>query len=600
MPTAAAASGLDCQVSQDVLDCGELLRVDLGTGVNQVTTPAAWEVTSPQPQASPAATADQGLTTNTGEGTAEGASPATTRPTAPAAQVSASGTPDPRASSATTAPTAPATGTGAWTRVTGSATTEVPLALDDEGGLTVDGEAVSGLSLGGERPVWAAPVEVPRRLAGMRLPVTREVWVVGDGEQLAVVDGPETLWVRDLPEGTADLTGATDSAPPEWLVDSGAVVLAEPEGIIALDPETGTTLWTVTTPVTSWAASDGTIVVVSGATASVLSFETTSPSSTALPTSGPDSEEALDLEAIRNATLEVPELCMPAASQEGGATFVDGVASSTEAGVVPATATMKEVIPGVFDSRPVAVVVMSCSGGGNTGFDVLAVYSQADGLLGELDLVTSGDVGTTPNLLIEEVHAVGETITLTVPSIQVAGDDSCQACEGSASATVTARWDGESLGIVDVVYSLPSGSLRIPATEDVQAAYDAIASGEAEEAEQYMSPELAAELDVTLGAQGSTDTVRSLQFPEGGSVVSCALAAPGLDTGTYSAPGVESGTEALDPGAVICPVTSDDPALPWLAPQQDQYGNDSYLSWLILEADESGDFRVTGFGRAFG
>ena len=57
----------------------------------------------------------------------------------------------------------------------------------------------------------------------------------------------------------------------------------------------------------------------------------------------------------------------------------------------------------------------------------------------------------------------------------------------SAEATVTAQWDGDSLDIADVLYRLPSGAVRVPTAQDVQVAYDAIASDD-DAAKAWLQP----------------------------------------------------------------------------------------------------------------
>mgnify|MGYP002651769655 CR=1 FL=1 len=61
--------------------------------------------------------------------------------------------------------------------------------------------------------------------------------------------------------------------------------------IRALDPVDGSTIWRVSTPVTSWAAGDGYVVVFNGSTTSIMTFDSGSSSTraTALPTSAPTS-----------------------------------------------------------------------------------------------------------------------------------------------------------------------------------------------------------------------------------------------------------------------------------------------------------------------
>ena len=97
---------------------------------------------------------------------------------------------------------------------------------------------------------------------------------------------------------------------------------------------------------------------------------------------------------------------------------------------------------------------------------------------------------------------------------------------------------------------------------------------------------------VGLDRPSPSNTVRAAQFPEGGRVVECKLAGPAETT--YNPPGTD-----LPQGSIVCPVTTDDPAKPWLQPRVDQYGTESYVSWLVLRADETGAYTVIDIGRAF-
>ena len=254
---------------------------------------------------------------------------------------------------------------------------------------------------------------------------------------------------------------------------------------------------------------------------------------------------------------------------------------------------MRALQPGVFDGSPVMIAVLRCYGGGNTAFDAIAVYDSDKALIGSVDHVMQDDIGETPDLVIENLRSVGNTVIYSVPGIKVAGDTACHACAGGAEATVTAQWDGDSLEVTDVLYRLPSGAVRIPATQDVQVAYDAIASDDEATAEDLVEQSVLNELDQHLGlGQDPASTVRAVQFPTGGRVVGCELAGP--DGTPYSMSG---NGQAVSAGTIACPVTTDDPTKPWLHPKPDQYGRRTYASWLILHADERGHYKVIGIGR---
>ena len=581
IPDELVGTTLDCRPTQDVLDCGDFLRIDLTTGVNQAaksgTTSAAAPgadpseaPSDPSQDAAPGADATPGADADTTPGTSATAAPASNDSV----------------------------------RLGESASDAAPLAVSADGVLTVDGTAVKGLALDGAAPVWAARVDVPRKLGGVDLPATRQVWVVSDGATMAAVDGSTLLWSSALPEGAAALNGLGAPVPPRWLVSQDAIVVAHPDAVVAIDPADGATAWRVDGAVTSWFASGDTVVVFNGSTMSLLSFDSGSEPVTALPTSAPvaGGAPALSPDDLRNSTLEVPDgRCSSAGSKDPNtgaamAAFVDGVATQTlSPGIsgTPSTATMTEVLPGVFDGSPVMLVVLNCLGG-NSGSSAVVAYDADKTLIGSVDRPTdnSSPFSGAP---IENLRSVGNTVIYTMPGLQAAGDGSCHACRGSAEATITAQWDGDSLDIVDVLYRLPSGAVRVPTAQDVQVAYDAIASGDDAAAAGLVDQDVLDRLDGHLGGGQPTPstTVRALQFPEGGRVVECKLAGP--EETTYNPRGTN-----LPQGSIVCPVTTDDPDKPWLHLKVGQYGTESYASWLILRADETGAYTVVNFGRAFG
>ncbi|WP_285297542.1 hypothetical protein [Actinomyces israelii] len=563
VPDELAGRALSCQYTQEAIDCGDLLSIDPSTGVNTagpVTVPAA-------------------------------------APASPDATPGAAGGQPPAPDSAFPAPPTASVQLGE------SASEDTPLAVSPDGSLTAGGKTIRELTFDG--PVWAARIDMPRTFAGMTLPMTRRVWVVSDGATMAGLDGSSLLWSGTLPDGVAALNGLGAQDPPRWLVAKGAIVIAHPDAIVAIDPMSGSTVWQADGTVTSWSASGDAIVVVNGSTASLLSFGKGSvpATATALPSSAPtgDTAPAPDLEDMKGSTLEVPDLCKTAGSQDPAtgktmAAFVDGVATGSSAVGAPPTATMTALRPGVFDGSPVAITVLRCYGGGNTVFDVVAAYDSDKTLIGSVDHVVKDDIGESPDLVVKNLRSVGNTLVYTVPGIKVAGDAACHACEGSAEATVTDQWDGDSLEITDVLYRLPSGAVRIPSAQDVQTAYDAIASDDRAVEDELVEPKALNALDQHLGAgQNRSSTARAVQFPTGGRVVGCALAGP--SGSPYSTNG--SG-RASAPGDIICPVTTDDPTMPWLHPRPDGGpGRGAYASWLILRADETGKYQVVDIGRAF-
>jgi len=110
--------------------------------------------------------------------------------------------------------------------------------------------------------------------------------------------------------------------------------------------------------------------------------------------------------------------------------------TGTAPGAAPPSATMRALQPGVFDGSPVMIAVLRCYGGGNTAFDAIAVYDSDKALIGSVDHVMQDDIGETPDLVIENLRSVGNTVIYTMPGLQTAGDGYCHACTGSAEATI--------------------------------------------------------------------------------------------------------------------------------------------------------------------
>ena len=194
-----------------------------------------------------------------------------------------------------------------------------PLSVSSDGTVSVNRDKVSGLKLDGTKPVWATRVEASRKLAGVSLPMSRDIWVVSDGVTVAGLDGSSVLWSSKLPEDVGALNTLGTEVVPRWQTSKGAIVMAYPDSLRALDPVDGSTIWRVSTPVTSWAAGDGYVVVFNGSTTSVLAFDSGSSSTraTALPTSAPVSADAPDLKELKNADLDVPGICAEAFSRGG-------------------------------------------------------------------------------------------------------------------------------------------------------------------------------------------------------------------------------------------------------------------------------------------
>ncbi|MCR2053236.1 hypothetical protein NSA19_10390 [Actinomyces bowdenii] len=564
LPDELTGADLNCTASSGVLDCGAQVQLDLGTGA----------YTDPPPLTTPPPTA-------AAEDDADATKPPPAAPSTPSGDEAAPSV-----------------------RLGETSSDEAPIISPSGAVTTSDGTAIAGLTLDPLAPTWAAQAKVARRVGAFRIPGSQAAWVISDGTTLAAVKGKELLWSRPLPEGAAGLNGLGGQDEPSWLVMGGTLIMAQSDGVVATSIADGTETWRITTPVTSWLPSKDRILIANNGQVALLSPEEGLPRADGIAPSAPAAAPGLD--SLGDSTLDIPADCAPvgAPSADGAtssATFVGGVATAETAGEqeevgAPPSVTITSVTPTTIVGKPVALAVLSCSGGGNTTRSTVAAYDEDGSYMGALPSDQLDAIGHTPNLLIESLHAVGSTVFFHVPGIQMAGDQGCQACSGSATATATAQWNGSGMDVVDVLYDTPAGGLRIPPLPDVQAFYDAIAAQDYTTASQHADDKLLGALNqqVTNPAAEGQFTLRTMQFPKGGTVTGCSLAGPGTITvgqGTVAATGVQ-------PGEVICAVSSDDPALPWLHPIQDASGATSYTVWMVLTAGTDGSFEAVRFERA--
>ena len=622
VPDELAGQNLNCTMSTKTLDCGERISIDLASGINSPAKPSTFSAaeltTSPsqEPGDSRASAGDPTSSTAPSadaspERASEASSTASTVPSPDASTTTSStGSVAPSASDAPTSSSAPTS-----VRLGHAPTADVPLSVSEDGTVSVNKDKVSGLTLDGTKPVWAARVEAPRKIVGVNLPSSREVWVVSDGVSVAALDGSTVLWSNKLPDGAGALNGLGSDTPPRWQMSKGAIVMAHPDSLRALDPIDGTAIWQVSSPVTSWAAGDGYVVVFNGSTTSVMTFDSGSSSTraTALPTSAPTSaaKPAPSLEELGGATLDVPTVCADGfasvvrgttksqviekmKNDKTSLTFSSGTATAA-AGNGPGgssfTVALKEAQPGFFGSSPVTVAVLECNSGTAAAFDVMAAYNGDKQMVGSLIMGGSNEIGYTPATHMENLRVVGGTVLFNMPQLMVAGDMDCKACSGSGTAAVAAQWDGESLELFDVVYHLPTQDIHRPSLVKVQTVYDALAAKEDNKVTDQVDPAVLSSLDQPAGSTQAGDaTARSAYLPKGGKVATCMLAGP--KNSTFASMVI---AEDLAPGSILCPITSEDQSKPWMQPVPTRTSQLEYGAWLIITPSEEG-FKVTGLG----
>lgn len=624
VPDELAGQDLSCKIRTKTLDCGERISIDLASGINSPSKPSTLSAAAPaassqepggqEPNGSSTSTGDSASSTapapaNSSESDSETSPAASDNPSA-----GTSATASPAVSAPPSASEAPASAPTS-VRLTEAPSGNVPLSVSKDGTVSVSGDKIT-LTLDGSKPVWAARVEAPRKIVGVNLPSNREVWVVSDGVTVAALDGTTLLWSSRLPDGAGPLNGLGTDAPPHWQMSEGAIVMAHPDSLRALNPIDGTTIWQISTPVTSWAAADGYVVVLNGSTTSVLAFDSASSSTraTVLPTSAPTSADAPDPKDLQNASLDVLGICGDAFSKSGpGQTYAEVVEQAPQktkvtfsegrssvavrgngvGGGSSKTISIKELQQGLFGTSPVMVAILDCNADRpDDGPNVLVAYNADKEMVGSLVMGGSNEIGYVSAQRMEHLRVVGATILFDEPELRIYGDVTCRYCAGSASATVTAQWDGQALALADVVYHIPdglptSGDHRRPSLAEVQAVYDDLASGQDDKAAEHVDPTIPSYLDQPAEKVPAGNTMRTAFMPEGGKVVACLLAGPKGASGASVASSM-----AVDQGTIICPIALDDPSKPWMKPRPSGSAQKEYGSWLLLSSDME-HFRIT-------
>jgi hypothetical protein len=543
--------------------------------------------------------------------------------------------------------------TGQGTRL--SEDSSGPYVVAEDGSVTV-GEAASGhgaktgdgvgdLSLDGDAPVWALPVDAPRTLGGVDLPVTEQLWVVSDGTHLAGLSGSDVLWQQDLDEDTAGLTGLGTEDGPRWYALPGVVLVAGPDAIRAVDARSGEDRWQIDAPddgaIDAW-TTDGThLWIQSDEALSMLDLTEAADDQDSPVPALPDGDDwkadlpkAPSLDELKKSKLEIPGGCAnfglhyqetyvdsdkdpePA---PGEATFKDGTAKATgkdESGYAGVSLRDKATNT-VVDGKPVTVVGMDCFGGGSYAYEALAYYDQDLQLVASLDPLderTPQLQGTIQEQSFDDVAPAGRTLRAQVPQVQLVGDDGCHACEGTTTADVLYQLGdpakgGKDVTLLDAVYDTPSGPVRPADPTNAQRFVDALAANHNDAAKDLAVTEDAIPVfgddpGVDDYAAGELPT-RKEMFPKDVKVDECELIGPVDDSfdGDYYMGGGRGGhtipyaaylLAGASPGDTVCGLTSKD------ALWSDVQDKDDYAVYLVIQGDEDGNGKVITIGQTFG
>jgi outer membrane protein assembly factor BamB len=515
------------------------------------------------------------------------------------------------------------------------ATAAVPLELEEDGTLLGPaGQPYPGVSLDQEGPVrMVGPVEDVQESEDAGRTGTGP-WAVSDGTVLAVVSPEEVLWQRGLDAASAAVTGLGSlTAQPGWALEDDVLVLGAADAVRGLDAATGEVLWTLEVPgLTSFTVSGGQLRTVADGVFTVFGFDASTGEEQARaqpPEPGQEGGGAVlgpGREAFENATFELPPTCAAFGlhysteylGEEDDGTFTgqgefrDGTAQGSGADSY-GSVVIDEVRPTRLGESPATAVSFSCFGGGAYAYPSVGIYDAGLTLLDSVEVWGDPAEGQRQDLqasamepAMADLGAMGPVLTFNLQGLDLYGDDSCHACGKSGSADLAYRWDGERMVHADTVFHTPSGDVRMPSQESVQAFVDAVGAGDDEAASAHATQRVMDSLEEVLGDGTAADppTVRSVHF-EGNTVGACepvsSNATPAgmgesafsLDEYRFHSGETLSGQptaweEEVRAGDVVCGVSMPDgPA-------------DEYHLYLLMRGQADGGFEVYEAGRMFG
>lgn len=434
---------------------------------------------------------------------------------------------------------------------------------------TLKSAPVEGYQAAKPETAWARTITRTAKVGGVAMPGRESTTsVVLDGPILTALTDGTALWKKDLGERAEEVNG-TASGTPHLEVTHSTVIVGASDGVVAVELATGKELWALPAPdITSWgvatsndsspaesapAQSDpslGTlptsVIITEGDTLSQYDFP--SASGAAKPSAPP--APPVDLDALKNATLELPANCaLNAALSDPTVTLSDGSFTGGHE-LAPSMVTLTESQNATFGGDPVAVTLWTCNGGGNTTYGALGVYNSDLKLIGQFastsgqgaqDLSVSTVVqGDLWDVIMTDLAVEDETVTFTAPGIALTGDSGAHATNGrSSSATLTLTWNGSGFDVSDVLYHTPSGDVRTPKVEDVQKIMDAITSDDIASVQGQMTPDAYALMTGPLDPLGPPGPYSEVF--NGATVSECMLVGP-TDASANSAIYFPSGT----------------------------------------------------------
>lgn len=443
------------------------------------------------------------------------------------------------------------------------------------------------------------------------------VTVVSDGQEVIGLRYDQVEWELELPQGSLAINLLPDGTMT-WVRTDNTLVLGSPGALTAYDVATGSALWQVQVPLSSYTVTPGMILVTMDDAVALLPLpskgETSDGQLVKAGEDGEDDEDESGDESSPAAPLAEPALyegfdgdllvsadCMSRVANQDSPqvlSFTSGQAT----GLGPtgaASVSIEAVYQTVNDGVPYALAWLRCDEPSSSASTEVAVYDS------DLDLVQSvpGYRGVTASVSrsteILDVAVGDETLAISSGPWMGWGDTWCMSCDGDYTATVLWKWTGGLYVLSETLYDSPAGVVAAPDLDTLNNIYDAVANGSRSSVSKFFTGEANTVLDMGDMCLGETckNTLGAVLFAPGGEVAACTLMPAEGQTPYFSdldvrldamyIPGFD-----IAPGDFVCAVSSGHSMFANSEP--------NHIWWMVRPTSDPKDFRVYDIGRDFG
>ena len=273
--------------------------------------------------------------------------------------------------------------------------------------------------------------------------------LISDGRTVVAVKGTKVVWSKTLSVGASAVNGFEEGQEPSWQEEGEVLLIAQPDGVLAIDVRSGEELWRIDTPVVSWRADQGTLVISQGTSVVALPFTDKDQAGPGEPAKSGDDEtggkqlvvgaaqhvpEPPSVEELMDSYIAIPASCRDESGMSGPRVVFEGGVASSDKAMVLMTGASTIVMAGELAT----VVSFDCWATGGDPVPAVAAYDTEMEMLGELPF--SDDLAVMPwMLLIDGLRGEGSAVQIVVST---ASGKLCPDC--SSEAQVEMIWDGTS------------------------------------------------------------------------------------------------------------------------------------------------------------